>query len=100
MKFVRLSRETLDQGYAVFNDYLRSALCWKADQEGYLAGKRRRGGVCAVPGALIACLDSGIVDVAAVTCGVARATRCRRSTVESFLRDVVGICLLYTSPSP
>lgn len=90
MKFIRMNYETLARGEKVFNDYSEGAICGPGDVASFETGKRRRGGVAALPGAAIACLDSGILRRGAAVCAIARATRCRQATVEAFLAEFLG----------
>ena len=90
MQFIRMNQGTIAQGENVFNDYCQAAVCGRGAPVSHEIGKQRRGGVAALPGAAIACLDSGILHRRAAVCAIARATRCRQSTVESFLSEFLG----------
>lgn len=90
MNFIKIDHQVLDQGKEVFKVYSRAAICGGDDREGHAASKRRVGGLATLPGAAVACFDSGIIDKRAAASAIARATRCRVWTVESFLSAFLG----------
>ncbi|MBB3909729.1 hypothetical protein [Sphingomonas desiccabilis] len=90
MKIIPLNEDTSAYGEIEFAFFLRAVMVGRGDRTIYDAGMRRDGGVKALYGAVIACLDYGINEKTGVICAVARATRCRRSTVETFLTALTG----------
>jgi hypothetical protein len=91
MAYVKIDFDLLDQGKEVFNNFVRAAICGE-DAQADDAEDKRRPGLASLPGAAIACFDSGFLNKEASARAIARATKCSRSIVDAFLTEFLGQC--------
>ena len=89
MKFVHLNAETIGFGRLAFNQYKSATMCGRS-AENYEAGMCRRTGLSVVPGAIIACIEQGMIEENEIVNAVARVSLCRRSTVSDVLFALCG----------
>jgi hypothetical protein len=89
MKIIRFNDDFIAAGRAVYKAYLAAAVCG-ADADCYEAGMARRSDVALIAGAIVASLEYGLNTEDAIVLSVARATRCKRSTVWTMLQNLTG----------
>lgn len=89
MHIIYLTAATIAAGKSAFNSYRAAVMCGPS-AAAYIPGLRRQTGLVVVPGAILACIEQGMVTEDEILNGVARLSRCRRSTVLSVLIQLSG----------
>ncbi|WP_019517837.1 hypothetical protein [Sphingomonas sp. Mn802worker] len=89
MAYVKIDLDLLDQGKEAFSDFVRAAIYGVEAQAGDAEDKPRPG-LPSLPGAAIACFDSGLLNKEASARAIAQATQCSRPTVDAFLAEFLG----------
>ena len=89
MQIIHLTDATVESGKSAFNSYRAAVICGPS-ANAYVPGLRRQTGLAVVPGAICACIEQGMITEDEIVNGVARLSRCRRSTVLSVLVELSG----------
>jgi hypothetical protein len=90
MHIIHLTAATIAAGKSAFNSYRAAVMCGPS-AAAYVPGLRRQTGLVVVPGAILACIEQGMVTEDEILNGVARVSRCSRSTVLSVLIKLSGV---------
>ncbi len=89
MNIIHLDTETLKAGKSAFNEYMAAVVCGPSAKI-YYDGMIRATGLEVVPGAILACMEQGLVGEDEIVNAAARVSRCTRSTVLSVLYTLCG----------
>lgn len=89
MNIIHLDTETLKEGKSAFNDYMAAVVCGPSAKI-YWDGMTRGTGLEVVPGAIVACIERGLVGEDEIVNAAARVSRCTRSTVLYVLYALCG----------
>lgn len=89
MKLIHLDDGAIDHGRATFHMHLAGAASGPGSTA-YEYGRWRASGPETVAGAILECIEHGITNGDDIIYAVSRATRCRQSTVATFLNFLEG----------
>jgi hypothetical protein len=89
MHIIHLTDATIAAGKSAFNSYRAAVMCGPS-AAAYVPGLRRQTGLAVMPGAILACIEQGMITEDEILNGVARLSRCRRSMVLSVLIGLRG----------
>jgi hypothetical protein len=89
MQIIHLTEDAIALGVAALDDYCAAMMCGPLAPS-YGQRLKRATGLGVVPGAILACIEQGIISEDEIVNAVSRASRCRRSTVRSVLAAITG----------